>query len=54
MVLEGSCSFDGVRMEQYDSTVVRAGEAYGFVAGPEGLMFLVTRQGRASFQAVPT
>jgi len=49
MVLEGSCTFDGVAMGSHDMTVVEAGEPYGFVAGPEGLAFLVVRTGAAGF-----
>jgi quercetin dioxygenase-like cupin family protein len=51
MVLEGSCEFDGEQMERFDLTVVEAGRPYRFVAGPEGLSFLVVRQGEASFAA---
>jgi mannose-6-phosphate isomerase-like protein (cupin superfamily) len=54
MVLEGSCRFDGVPMERFDTTVVPAHEPYGFVAGPDGLSFLVVRQGAASFAATGT
>ena len=53
MVLEGSCTFDGEPMGRFDMTVVAANQPYGFVAGPEGLSFLVVRTGAASFaQAV--
>jgi quercetin dioxygenase-like cupin family protein len=52
MVLEGSCTFDGELMSRFDLTVVAANEPYGFVAGPEGLSFLVVRRGAASFAAV--
>ena len=41
MVLEGS----------FDMVVVAAHEPYGFVAGPDGLSFLVVRQGAAKFAA---
>jgi quercetin dioxygenase-like cupin family protein len=51
MVLEGSCTFDGVPMESHDMTVVEAGEPYGFAAGPDGLAFLVVRTGEAGFKA---
>ena len=51
MVLEGSCSFDGEPMVRYDMTVVAANEPYGFVAGSDGLQFLVVRTGAASFAA---
>jgi quercetin dioxygenase-like cupin family protein len=51
MVLEGSCEFDGEPMTRFDLTVVAANEPYGFVAGPEGLSFLVVRRGAASFSA---
>jgi quercetin dioxygenase-like cupin family protein len=51
MVLEGSCSFDGQPMERFDLTVVEANQRYGFTAGPEGLSFLVVRQGVAAFAA---
>jgi mannose-6-phosphate isomerase-like protein (cupin superfamily) len=54
MVLEGSCTFDGQPMGRYDMTVVAADEPYGFVAGPEGLHFLVVRTGEASFRGVET
>ena len=49
MVLEGDCTFDGEPMGRFDMTVVAANEAYGFVAGPDGLSFLVVRNGAASF-----
>ena len=45
MVLEGSCAFDGEPMERFDLTVVEADQPYGFIAGPDGLSFLVVRQG---------
>lgn len=51
MVLEGSCRFDGEPMDRFDMTVVAANEPYGFVAGPDGLSFLVVRRGEASFAA---
>ncbi|MGH8986738.1 MAG: cupin domain-containing protein [Acidimicrobiia bacterium] len=51
MVLEGSCTFDGVPMENHDMTVVDADQPYGFVAGPDGLAFLVVRTGEAGFRA---
>jgi quercetin dioxygenase-like cupin family protein len=51
MVLEGSCTFDGVPMATHDLTVVEADQPYGFVAGPDGLTFLVVRTGAAGFQA---
>jgi quercetin dioxygenase-like cupin family protein len=51
MVLEGSCTFDGEEMARHDLTVVAADEPYGFVAGPDGLAFLVVRTGAASFTA---
>ncbi|NNE72991.1 MAG: cupin domain-containing protein [Acidimicrobiales bacterium] len=49
MVLEGSCAFNGTAMVAYDTVVVDADESYGFVAGPDGVHFLVTRQAIASF-----
>jgi quercetin dioxygenase-like cupin family protein len=51
MVLEGSCSFDGEPMHRFDLTVVDANQPYGFTAGPDGLSFLVVRQGEARFAA---
>jgi quercetin dioxygenase-like cupin family protein len=51
MVLEGSCRFDGEPMDRFDMVVVAADEPYGFVAGPDGLSFLVVRQGAATFAA---
>jgi quercetin dioxygenase-like cupin family protein len=51
MVLEGSCRFDGEPMDRFDLTVVNANEPYGFVAGPDGLSFLVVRRGEASFSS---
>jgi quercetin dioxygenase-like cupin family protein len=51
VVLEGSCTFDGAQMTRHDSTVVEANQKYGFVAGDEGLQFLVVRTGRAAFAA---
>ena len=50
MVLEGSCTFDGVPMGSHDMTVVEAGEPYGFTAGLDGLAFLVVRTGEAGFE----
>jgi quercetin dioxygenase-like cupin family protein len=52
MVLEGSCRFDGEPMDRFDMVVVAANEPYGFVAGPDGLSFLVVRTGAAKFAAV--
>jgi mannose-6-phosphate isomerase-like protein (cupin superfamily) len=49
MVLEGDCTFDGQPMGRFDMTVVAANEPYGFVAGADGLLFLVVRNGAASF-----
>lgn len=49
MVLEGDCLFNGEPMGRFDLTVVDAGEPYGFVAGSDGVQFLVVRQGRAVF-----
>ena len=49
MVLEGSCEFDGQPMARFDLTVVEANQPYGFTAGPDGLSFLIVRQGAASF-----
>ena len=54
MVLEGSCRFDGEPMGRFDMAVVAANQPYGFVAGPEGLSFLVVRNGAASFATVDT
>ena len=51
MVLEGSCHFDGEPMTRFDLTVIAANDPYGFVAGPDGLSFLVVRRGAASFSA---
>jgi quercetin dioxygenase-like cupin family protein len=51
VVLEGSCRFDGEAMGRFDMAVVAANQPYGFVAGPEGLSFLVVRQGAAKFAA---
>ncbi len=52
MVLEGSCAFNGSEMRRLDTTVVDAGQAYGFTSGPDGVMFLVTRGAVATFKAV--
>jgi anti-sigma factor ChrR (cupin superfamily) len=49
MVLEGGCTFSGEEMGCFDMTVVEANEPYGFVAGPDGLLFLVVRQAPASY-----
>jgi hypothetical protein len=54
MVLEGSCTFDGEPMGRFDMTVVAANQPYGFVAGPEGLSFLVVRNGAAAFATTDT
>jgi len=52
MVLEGSCVFDGQPMKERDMTIVSANQAYGFVSGPEGLQFLIVRNGEAAFASV--
>jgi quercetin dioxygenase-like cupin family protein len=49
MVLEGSCTMNGEELTQYDMTVIPENSPYGFTTGPEGLRFLVVRNGRASF-----
>ncbi len=51
MVLEGACAFDGQPMGRFDMTVVAANQPYGFVAGADGLSFLVVRRGPATFSA---
>jgi redox-sensitive bicupin YhaK (pirin superfamily) len=53
MVLEGSCTFDGESMGRFDLAVVEADQPYGFTAGPEGLSFLVVRQGPAAYSTSP-
>jgi quercetin dioxygenase-like cupin family protein len=49
MVLEGGCTVNGKVMEPCDMTVIPSGVEYGFTSGPEGLRFLVVRNGAASF-----
>ena len=49
MVLAGSCTFNDQPMGPFDLTVVAEREPYGFTAGPDGVQFLVVRQGRATF-----
>jgi len=49
MVLEGGCTVNGKTMEPYDMTVIPSGVEYDFRSGPEGLRFLVVRNGAASF-----
>ena len=49
MVLEGSCTFDHEPMTRFDLAVVEADQAYSFTAGPDGLSFLVVRQGPAAY-----
>ena len=49
MVLEGSCRFGNDELGPRDLTVVPAGELYGFRAGPDGVQFLVSRQGKAEY-----
>ena len=49
MVLEGSCTFDGQPMGQWDMTVIDANDPYAFTAGPDGLSFLVVRTGKAAY-----
>jgi quercetin dioxygenase-like cupin family protein len=53
MVLDGDCTFSGQPMRQYDTTVVEAGQPYGFTAGEHGLRFLVVRTGKAGYSEVP-
>ena len=54
MVLEGSCLFDGEPMGPRDMTVVEADRPYAFVAGPEGLQFLIVRGGKANVAIIDT
>jgi quercetin dioxygenase-like cupin family protein len=54
MVLEGDCTFDGQRMGRFDMTVIAANQSYGFVAGADGLSFLVVRNGAAAYADAPT
>jgi hypothetical protein len=49
MVLEGGCTFDGAPMTRFDLAVVEADQPYSFTAGPDGLSFLVVRQGPAAY-----
>jgi len=49
MVLEGSCTMGDRHLKQYDTAVIPAEGTYGFTAGPDGLRFLVVRNGAASF-----
>jgi len=49
MVVDGDCLFNGEPMGPLDCTVVAANEPYGFTAGPNGVQFLVTRNGVARF-----
>jgi mannose-6-phosphate isomerase-like protein (cupin superfamily) len=49
MVVEGSCVFDGQPMSKHDMTVVASNQPYSFVAGPEGLQFLIVRNGAAAY-----
>jgi len=49
MVLEGGCTFDGEPMARFDLAVVEANQPYTFTAGPDGLAFLVVRQGAATY-----
>jgi hypothetical protein len=51
MVLAGGCTFNGEPMGPFDLTVVEADEPYGFVAGDDGVQFLVVRQAKAKFLA---
>ena len=51
MVLTGDCTFNGEPMAAFDLTVVEANEPYGFVAGRDGVQFLVVRQATARFIA---
>ena len=50
VVLEGSCTFDGVLMRTHDCTVVDANTKYGFTTGPDGVTLLVVRTGAATVQ----
>jgi quercetin dioxygenase-like cupin family protein len=49
MVVAGDCIFNGEAMRPLDCTVVAANEPYGFKSGPDGVQFLVTRNGVAKF-----
>lgn len=48
VVLDGSCTFEGEPMAQWDLTVMEANQPYAFTAGPDGVQFLVIRTGAAS------
>ena len=54
LVLDGGCTFGGEAMGPLDMTVVAANEPYGFTAGPDGLRFLIVRQGKAAYAEVET
>ena len=49
LVLTGSCTFNDESLHAFDSTVVEAGEPYAFIAGPDGVQFLVVRRAPAKF-----
>ncbi len=51
MVVAGSCTFNGGAMGPLDCTVVASNQPYGFTAGPDGVQFLVTRNGVAKFRS---
>ena len=49
MVVQGDCTFNGEPMGPLDCTVVEAGSDYTFTGGPNGVVFMVTRQAVASY-----
>lgn len=49
MVVAGACTFNDEPMGALDCVVVDAGSDYTFTAGPDGVMFMVTRQAIASY-----
>lgn len=52
VLLEGSCTMlgGGPVLRAKDSMVLRAGQEYGFVAGPDGMRFMTIRTAPADIQ----
>ena len=49
VVVHGSCDLDGVEVRAGDTVLIPANERYSFMAGPDGLRFLVVRPGNAAY-----
>lgn len=49
MVVAGECTFSGETMGPLDCALVEAEQDYSFTSGPDGVVFMVTRQAVATY-----